>query len=64
MIRVQYNPPVNLNNPNDITGFMSYLNMEQYGSGRPLLYGQYFTADIIDQQKGAVKYRKGRGKSM
>jgi hypothetical protein len=62
LIRAQYNPPINLNNPDDAASFTSYLNMEQYGSGRPLLYGPHFTAEIIDQQNGAPRYVKGKYK--
>ncbi|MDO1449136.1 DUF2723 domain-containing protein [Rhodocytophaga aerolata] len=58
LIRAQYNTPVNLNNPDDVASFMNYLNMKQYGSGRPLLYGPYFTAPLIDQEQGAPEYVK------
>ena len=37
---------------------MSYLNREQYGD-RPLFYGPYFTAQVIDQKEGKMRYRKG-----
>lgn len=37
---------------------MSYINREQYGD-RPLLYGPYFTAELVDQKEGSMKYRKG-----
>ncbi len=60
LVRAQFNPPVNLNNPDDVASFMNYLNMKQYGSGRPLLYGPYFTADIIDQVQGAPEYVKAK----
>jgi hypothetical protein len=38
-----------------------YLKREQYGS-RPLLYGPYFTAKIIDLEEKAAVYTKGKDK--
>ncbi|MCU0358848.1 MAG: DUF2723 domain-containing protein [Cyclobacteriaceae bacterium] len=61
VIRSNYNPPIDENDPSDIMTFVSYLKREQYGS-RPLLYGQYFTAQIIDIKEGAPQYRKGKDK--
>ncbi len=62
LVRANFNPPFNLNNPHDVPGFMYYLNMEQYGAGRPLLYGPDFTADILEYKKGAPNYVKGKDK--
>lgn len=59
VIRSNYDPPIDENDPSDIMSFVSYLKREQYGS-RPLLYGQYFTAQVIDIKEGAAQYRKGK----
>lgn len=61
VIRSNYETPINENDPSDVMSFVSYLKREQYGS-RPLLYGQYFTARLIDIKKGAPEYRKGKEK--
>src|SRR5690606_35653736 len=49
------------NNPENIISFVSYLKREQYGS-RPLLYGQYFDAEITEQERGQPIYVKGKDK--
>lgn len=61
VIRSTYNTPINQNDPSDVMSFVRYLKREQYGS-RPLLYGQYFTADVIGVDKGAPVYVKGKEK--
>jgi hypothetical protein len=47
VIRASANTPMNENNPSNVFSLLSYLNREQYGN-RPLLYGQYFNAEIIE----------------
>src|SRR5688572_27137156 len=59
VIRSNYHTPINENDPKDIMSFVSYLKREQYGS-RPLLYGEYFTAQPIALKEGAPVYKKGK----
>ncbi len=61
VIRSNYNPPINQNDPSDVMSFVRYLKREQYGS-RPLLYGQYFTAEVEGIEEGAPIYVKGKTK--
>ncbi len=57
VIRSSYDPPIDENDPSDIMSFVSYLKREQYGY-RPLMHGQYFTAEITGQKKGAKVYKR------
>ncbi len=59
VIRSNYDTPINENAPKDIMTFVSYLKREQYGS-RPLLYGEYFTAQPTGLKEGAPNYKKGK----
>jgi hypothetical protein len=61
VIRADFNPPINENDPRDVMSFVRYLKREQYGS-RPLLHGQYFTAQVIDYEEGDPIYIKGKDK--
>jgi hypothetical protein len=57
LIRADFNPPINENDPSDVINFRAYQNREQYGS-RSLLYGPVFTARPIEQKKGAPMWKR------
>jgi MFS family permease len=61
IVRSNQDPIINENAPKDIISYVSYLKREQYGY-RPLLHGQYFTAQLVDQEEGAPVYMKGKDK--
>lgn len=61
VIRANQDPIINENAPEDIVSYVSYLKREQYGY-RPLLHGQYFTAQLVDQEEGDPIYMKGKEK--
>ncbi len=46
IIRAGAKTPVNMNNPDNVTGLLPYLNREQYGE-RSLIYGPQFEAQIV-----------------
>jgi Protein of unknown function (DUF2723) len=58
LIRSNYNPPINENNPSNVMNFTYYLKREQYGS-RPLLYGPIYTAQLAAINKGEPSYKVG-----
>lgn len=61
VVRANADIVINENEPSDIISFVSYLKREQYGY-RPLVHGQYFTADVVAQKEGAPVYAKGEEK--
>ncbi|MCA0362929.1 MAG: DUF2723 domain-containing protein [Bacteroidetes bacterium] len=61
LIRSNYNPPINENNPSDVLNFTYYLKREQYGS-RPLLYGPIYTAQLQAIERGEPNYKVGKDK--
>jgi hypothetical protein len=60
VIRSNANLPLDENNPENVFNFISYLKREQYGE-RPLGYGQYYNARVIDQKEGAMNYARIKG---
>ncbi len=52
---------MNQNNPSDIFSLSYYINMEQYGSS-PKIYGNYYSAPVIDVTKKIAGYNKVNGK--
>lgn len=55
-IRAAAQPPINMNDPQDVFSLMSYLNREQYGD-RPLVRGPLYTSSPIAYEKtGDVYY--------
>lgn len=46
VIRAGAKTPVNMNNPDNVTSLLPYLNREQYGE-RSLIYGQTFNATVV-----------------
>ncbi len=61
LIRSNYNPPINENDPSDIINFVTYLKREQYGD-RPLLVGHDFTTSPVGYEKTSPVYIKGKDK--
>ena len=59
VIRSNYNPPLDEDNPDNIISIVSYLSRDQYGSW-PIAYGPYFDASVVDQKEGAPVYVKGK----
>ena len=61
LIRSNYNPPINENDPSDVLGFTYYLKREQYGS-RPLMYGPIYNSKLTAINKGTPSYKMGEDK--
>ncbi len=61
MIRSSARPPMNQNNPSDIFSLSYYINMEQYGSS-PKIYGNYYSAPVINVKNVVAGYNKTGGK--
>lgn len=61
MIRSAANPPMDENNPEDVFKLVYYLNREQYGD-RPLMYGQYYNAPVIDVKETSPNYVRKDGR--
>lgn len=61
LIRSNYNPPINENDPSDVLSFTYYLKREQYGS-RPLTYGPIYNSRLTAINKGTPSYKMGEDK--
>lgn len=61
LVRSNFDPPIDQNNPEDAMAFVKYLKREQYGS-RPLFSGPYFTARPTGSEEGETIYIKGEEK--
>lgn len=50
IVRSNAGTPINENEPSNAFSLIHYLNREQYGD-RPLVYGQYYNAPVIDSKE-------------
>lgn len=58
IIRSNFDPPIDENNPEEVTKFVSYLKREQYGD-RPLFYGPQWTSRPTKVETGDPIYKRG-----
>jgi hypothetical protein len=60
LVRSNFNPPINENDPKDALNYVMYLKREQYGD-RSLLFGPHFDAEVAAVDNGKDVYRKQNG---
>ena len=58
-VRSEANPPMDMNNPENVFSLLSYLNREQYGA-TPLVTGHYYSDDLKISKEGytVINYKK------
>ena len=61
LVRSNFDPPLNENNPKNVLNYVYYLKREQYGS-RSLTYGPIYTARLQDIKRGEPMYKIGKDK--
>lgn len=61
LVRSNYNPPINENDPSNVIEFVKYLKREQYGD-RPLFFGPTFVTQLVDTKRTTPVYLKGKDK--
>lgn len=54
-IRSGADPAIDMNNPENLLTFLSYMRREQYGD-RPLVYGPMYNSGIVALEEGAMQY--------
>ncbi|OJJ17756.1 hypothetical protein BKI52_28240 [marine bacterium AO1-C] len=57
VVRAQYDTPINMNKPDEVTKFMSYVNREQYGNV-PLFSGPHYESKLLDSKPAKWIYRR------
>jgi len=61
LVRSNFNPPINENDPSNVVEFVKYLKREQYGD-RPLFFGPTFITQMVETKRTTPVYMKGKDK--